>query len=75
VKRLETLFDPFEPAEGKPPETLWAYGRWALRGAGPAIGLLTLVSVLAGIASRALMPGLYTRWGSCASTATCWARR
>jgi ATP-binding cassette subfamily B protein len=50
MKRLETLFDPFVPAEGPPPRTIWAYGRWAFRGAGPAICLLGVLSVLAGIA-------------------------
>jgi ATP-binding cassette subfamily B protein len=49
VKRLENLFDPFAGAEGPPPHTLWAYGRWALKGAGPAICLMALLSVLAGI--------------------------
>jgi ATP-binding cassette subfamily B protein len=50
VKRLETLVDPFVGAGGAPPQSLWAYGRWALRGAGPAILALALLSILAGVA-------------------------
>ncbi|HSF96323.1 MAG TPA: ABC transporter ATP-binding protein [Thermohalobaculum sp.] len=50
MKRLETLFDPFIGAEGPPPRTIWAYGRWALRGAGPAVSFLAVLSVLAGVA-------------------------
>jgi ATP-binding cassette subfamily B protein len=53
MRRLENLFDPFDDATGSPPRTLWAYGRWALRGAGPAIALLALLSILAGIAEVA----------------------
>jgi len=53
MKRLESLFDPFAPADGPPPRTLWAYGRWAFRGAGPAICLQAVVSILAGVAEVA----------------------
>jgi ATP-binding cassette subfamily B protein len=50
MKFPEHLFDPFTDADGPPPHTLWAFGRWALKGAGPAICLLAVLSVLAGIA-------------------------
>ena len=50
MKRLETLFNPFVRADGPPPQTIWAYSRWALRGAGPAICLLAVLSILAGVA-------------------------
>ena len=53
MKRFETLFDPITPAHGPPPGTLWAYGRWALRGAGPTIWLLAGLSTLAGITETA----------------------
>jgi ATP-binding cassette subfamily B protein len=50
MKFPEHLFDPFIDADGPPPHTLWAFGRWALKGAGPAICLLGVLSVLAGVA-------------------------
>ena len=53
MRFVERLIDPFIRAKGPPPRTLWAYGRWALAGAGPAITLLTACSVLAGIAEVA----------------------
>ena len=53
MKFAENLFDPFVAANGAPPAGLWAYGRWAFRGAGPAIACLTVFSVLAGIAEIA----------------------
>ena len=31
--RPETLIDTFRPAEGPPPQTLWAFMRWGLSGA------------------------------------------
>ncbi len=60
MKRLETLYDPFAPAGGPPPRTNWAYGRWALRGAGPAIWLLAVLSVLAGAAE--VLGALFVGW-------------
>ena len=50
MRIFERLIDPYVPAEGPPPRTLWAYGRWALKGAGPAIGLLAVLSIIAGAA-------------------------
>ncbi len=60
MKRLETLYDPFTPAEGPPPATLWAYGRWAFRGAGPAICLLGALSILAGVAE--VLGAIFIGW-------------
>lgn len=42
------LFDPFQPTPDAPPQTLIAFVRWALKGAGPTIALAVLLSVLAG---------------------------
>ena len=53
MKVFEHLIDPYAPADGPPPRTLWAYGRWALRGAAPAIWLLVALSILAGVAEAA----------------------
>ena len=53
MKVFERLIDPYAPADGPPPRTLFAYGKWALRGAGPAIWLLVVLSIAAGIAEAA----------------------
>ena len=53
MKVFERLIDPYAPASGPPPRTLWAYGKWALKGAGPAIWFLIFLSVAAGIAEAA----------------------
>lgn len=50
MKIFERLVDPFAPADGPPPRTLLAFGRWAVRGAGPAMALLLVLSVTAGAA-------------------------
>lgn len=53
MKVFERLIYPFQPAEGAPPQGLWAYGRWAARGAeGPILALLG-VSILLGITEAA----------------------
>ncbi len=49
MKFAERLIDPFTPAEGPPPRTLWAYGRWALRGSERATLILLILSTLAGL--------------------------
>ena len=57
---MSKLIDPFAAAKGPPPQNLWLFMRWALRGAWPALGLATFVSVLAGMmeAATALIMGL-----------------
>ena len=50
MKVFERLIDPFRPADGPPPQTLWAFGRWALKGAERPLVWLILVSVAAGAA-------------------------
>ncbi len=50
MKVFERLIDPFAPVTGPPPRTLWAYGRWALAGIGPALWLLIAISIVAGAA-------------------------
>lgn len=42
------IFDPFARAEGPPPDTLFAFVRWSLKGAGPALSLAIVLAVLAG---------------------------
>jgi ATP-binding cassette subfamily B protein len=50
---FEVRFDPVAQAAGPPPGGLYRFARWALAGAGPAIALLAIVSVLSGIAEVA----------------------
>jgi len=50
VKFFENLFDPFADAEGPPPNTLIAFGKWLFAGAGKAVFLMGLVSTLIGLA-------------------------
>ncbi|MFK7943449.1 MAG: ABC transporter ATP-binding protein [Paracoccaceae bacterium] len=53
MKFFEALIDPYQPAEGPPPRTLIAFGRWALSGAGPAIWALMALSLATGAAEAA----------------------
>ncbi len=53
MRFVESLIQPFARTEGAPPQSLWAYGRWAFRGAERAIGLLIVLSALAGVAEIA----------------------
>ncbi|MEM7722561.1 MAG: ABC transporter transmembrane domain-containing protein, partial [Pseudomonadota bacterium] len=46
---LGTLIPPFTPAEGPPPQTLWAFIKWCLSGAWPMILLAAAFSGLAGL--------------------------
>jgi ATP-binding cassette, subfamily B, bacterial len=48
VKTTE-LIDPFQPAEGPPPRTLWAFFSWCLTGAGWFLAASGVVSALAGV--------------------------
>jgi ATP-binding cassette subfamily B protein len=49
LHRLGTLIDGFQPAEGPPPDRLWAFIRWCLAGAWPVIVLAAVLSGLAGM--------------------------
>lgn len=53
VKIFESLIDPFQPAKGAPPKTLWAYGKWALSGSGNVVWFLVFMSVITGISEAA----------------------
>lgn len=46
--KLGNLIDAFQPAEGPPPQTLGAFIRWCLSGAGPMLALAAVCSALAG---------------------------
>ena len=46
--KLGNLIDAFQPAEGPPPQTLGAFIRWCLSGAGPMLVLAAVCSALAG---------------------------
>ena len=55
-----THIDPFQPAEGPPPQSLAAFFRWALSGSWPALWLATFLSAAAGAleAGTALILGM-----------------
>ncbi len=58
--RISEWIDAFRPAEGPPPQTLWAFMRWGLSGAWPSLWLAAGVSALAGAleAGTALILGM-----------------
>ena len=41
--------DPFAPADGDPPQTLLRFFRWTLKGCGAALGVASILSILAGV--------------------------
>ncbi|MEM9146776.1 MAG: hypothetical protein AAGC57_11300, partial [Pseudomonadota bacterium] len=47
-RSFERLYDPFMPAEGPPPRTLWPFMRWLIRGTGPAVWGLFAATVALG---------------------------
>ena len=53
MKVFERLIDPFIPADGPPPHSLWAFGRWALKGAETPLVLLLVVSLATGATEAA----------------------
>jgi ATP-binding cassette subfamily B protein len=48
LQRLGYLIDAFRPADGPPPQTLWPFIRWCLRGSWPMLLAAGLLSGLAG---------------------------
>ena len=46
--KIETLIDPFRPANGPPPQSLFAFMKWALNGAWFTLAIASLLSALAG---------------------------
>ncbi len=48
IEILGNLIDPFQRAEGPPPQTLFAFFRWSVRGAWPMLVLAAAISCLAG---------------------------
>ena len=57
--QADRLIDPFQPAEGPPPQTLLAFMRWCLRGSGKWTWIAGGVSALGGVleVATALMLG------------------
>ena len=49
MKFFENLFDPFAPADGPPPNTMFSFGKWMFRGSGKAVRLMAAVSILVGL--------------------------
>ncbi|OUS07730.1 multidrug ABC transporter ATP-binding protein [Rhodobacterales bacterium 52_120_T64] len=53
MKFFENLFDPFADANGSPPTTLIAFGKWLFAGAEKAVVMMGVVSILIGLAEVA----------------------
>ncbi len=60
IRRLLPKIDPFQPAEGPPPQALLPFIRWALRGAEGPIALAVLVTFLTGASE--LVAARFTGW-------------
>ncbi|MBV7395283.1 ABC transporter ATP-binding protein [Mameliella sediminis] len=60
IRRLGDMIDPFAPAEGPPPQDLWPFMRWALRGSEKAILAAVCVTFLTGLAE--LVAARFTGW-------------
>ena len=48
LKRLGGFIDAFRPADGEPPQQLWPFMRWCLKGSWPMLGLAGVFSSVAG---------------------------
>ncbi len=51
---FERLFDPYGRADGPPPQRLWPFMRWLIRGTGPAVWGLLLATVALGASEAAI---------------------
>ena len=47
-RTFSTVFDPFGEAKGPPPQTLWAFWKWAMGGGWPAVWLAVVASMIVG---------------------------
>ncbi|MGF1553210.1 MAG: ABC transporter ATP-binding protein [Paracoccaceae bacterium] len=50
ARPFETLFDPFRPGDGPPPQRLGAFFRWLVKGCEPAIWLMGVATLASGLA-------------------------
>lgn len=66
--KFANLIDPFEPADGDPPQTLLRFFRWSLKGCGIALGISAFLSVMAGVVE--VMAALILGWVVDAALAT-----
>ncbi|MDO8881443.1 MAG: ABC transporter ATP-binding protein [Pseudotabrizicola sp.] len=48
LRRLGGFIDAFRPADGQPPQQLWPFMRWCLKGSWPMLGLAGVFSSIAG---------------------------
>ena len=48
LRRLGGLIDAFRPAEGQPPQQLWPFMRWCLKGSWPMLWVAGILSSIAG---------------------------
>ncbi len=54
------LIDPFAPADGPPPRTLWAFWRWAIRGSEKTVLVTMAIVALVGVVE--VMVGFIVGW-------------
>ncbi len=47
--RISSLIDAFQPADGPPPNTLWEFLKWCLRGSFPVLIIAAAISMIAGV--------------------------
>ncbi|WP_300438326.1 ABC transporter ATP-binding protein [uncultured Mameliella sp.] len=60
IRRMLPKIDPFQPADGAPPQGLWAFASWALKGAEKPILLAVVVTAMTGISE--LVAARFTGW-------------
>ncbi|MCU0899675.1 MAG: ABC transporter ATP-binding protein/permease [Cypionkella sp.] len=48
LQRLGTLIDAFRPADGEPPQVLWPFMKWCLKGSWPMLVVAGVLSSIAG---------------------------
>ena len=66
--KLGDTIDAFAPAEGPPPQRLWAFFRWCLAGSWPMLGVASALSSLAG--ATEVVSALILGWVIDAAVAT-----
>ena len=60
LKRFLALIDPFQPADGDPPQTLRAFFGWALSGSGLAVTVGVVANAVLGLSE--LVAAVFTGW-------------
>ncbi len=71
----DRFIDPFRPADGPPPTTLWAFFKWSLKGSWTFLAVAGVISAIAGVAEvlAALILGWVIDAAEGAPRATFWS--